>query len=221
MEEQAKQSKQAKSSKHMKASNPARRKLIERVVWSMLLIVALAVAGGVYIIVDSTKAINDYREAVYNQYSEAVNAKSVGVPVELRKVWLADKISPKYRQTQALKDSYSKLLTDIKDYNATRQAHDKLVKIFNEGTEKSATLSGEALGAVQNYKFVIKDRYPKETERLSAMTQLEDKVSSSTTFAEVSADLSQVLHDNDKWLDGIRNSINSNQNEFQNKINSI
>lgn len=211
---------EAKPAKQHRLSKK-QQKAIEYTVWCVLLLIVLTVAGGVYIIADSAKAISAYRDGIFNQYSDATNGKNVGAPIELRKVWLADKINPRYQKTLELNDSYQKLLSDIKSYNQTREAHDKLVKIFNEGTEGTTTLSSKTLDAVQSYEKVIKSYYPNESTRLQAMSELESKVASSIDFSEISQSLNRVLHDNDEWLDTVRNSINSEQDNFQQKINSI
>lgn len=211
---------EAKPAKQHRLSKK-QQKAIEYTVWCVLLLIVLTVAGGVYIIADSAKAISAYRDGIFNQYSDATNGKNVGAPIELRKVWLADKINPRYQKTLALNDSYKKLLSDIKSYNQTREAHDKLVKIFNEGTEGTTTLSSKTLDAVQSYEKVIKSYYPNESTRLQAMSELESKVASSINFSEISQSLNRVLHDNDEWLDTVRNNINSEQDTFQQKINSI
>ena len=52
------------------------------------------------------------------------------------------------------------------------------------------------------------------------MVALSQRITASTTFAEISADMNRALGENEKWLDGHRQAIERARVDFQTKLNA-
>lgn len=203
------------------ATSHRKERAAKRIVFVVIAILALIGIGYGYLFITSTRAINDYRAAISTQFNQVIANQSDDAPAQLTPVLFGVEVNPNYRAAQNLSNDYNQLLTSVHNYNAVRSSHDKLVKIFNAGVEQGADLSADTLKIVQDYRDAISTKYPNETARVEALNNLATKLSGSIKFSDISIEMNKVLHDNDQWLDQLRNQINDQQSRFEQQINAL
>lgn len=216
----AKTTKEAVGSKVAAKEQP--RKWPKRVAIAVGLVLVAVFAGAMWLFVDSTKAVNQYVEAVNNQYQKAVTNKGdAGAAVELRPVLLGDIVNVKYKDMKALSGDYKKLLTSLTNYNLVKEAHNKIVAQFNDGVSGKKILNGDILTTVNHLLALMQDNYPKQTELINGLSKLSQKISASTNFTDISAEVNTVLKNDENWLNQEREMIDNDRVAFEKKMNSI
>lgn len=189
----------------------------------LIFVAIIGSAAGLTIYVNSNTAVNEYVSNINKQYSELANSNSTDnknvKPVQLQQVMLADLVNPKYRHITQLTSQYDKLLERLVDYQDTLSIHNKLVKILNEGLDGDDSLSGQALDLARQNIEIYKKHYPKASEAISSLQQLEAKISESTKFSEISTQMHSALSASESWLQNERNAIESARNDFRQAIN--
>ncbi|MCL2038024.1 hypothetical protein FWG95_03420 [Candidatus Saccharibacteria bacterium] len=189
---------------------------------SLWIVGSLIIAGSLAylaIFTLSTRAVSAFREQAADQLNTAVSGEATGSIVELRKVWFGGLLNSDYEKVSGLQAEYEKLLSSVKGYVAVSNAHDALVENYNRGIKGDAPLSGDLLQSVEKYLAAMKNRFPDETDRITALENLSTKVASNTDFDVVSGDIDQLLHDNNPWLDELREKLNQQITEFQDRVN--
>lgn len=193
--------------------------------WVGLSVLALAIiVGGLYLwlFVDSAQAINKYIEAVDQQYAEIVAGKNTDqANVQLKPVALGNVVNGKYKQIQTIDNDYQQLINQLKHYVSVMDVHNQMVSKFNDGIEGDEVLSSDILSLASKMTELTKEYYPDKNDAIDALENLVNKITESTTFADISSDVSTTLYTNDKWLNAEREAIEANRQEFQRKINSI
>ena len=194
---------------------------IKRAGIALIVVAVLVFAGGSVVVVDATKAANDYIEQANNQYQAISNNKDLTKEVvRLRQVWLGDIFCAKYDRTTKLEASYQALINNLRRYQLVMGAHNKLVAQFNSGVAGGAVLNSDLLERINKIIELMKKYYPEDTGRIQAMVALSQRITASTTFAEIGADMNRVLGENEKWLDGHRQTIERARVDFQTKLNA-
>ena len=140
--------------------------------------------------------------------------------VRLRQVWLGDIFCAKYDRTTKLEASYQALINNLRRYQLVMGAHNKLVAQFNSGVAGGAVLNSDLLERINKIIELMKKYYPEDTGRIQAMVALSQRITASTTFAEISADMNRALGEHEKWLDGHRQAIERARVDFQTKLNA-
>lgn len=193
--------------------------------WSGLgaLTVAIIVSGlCLWLFVDSAQAVNKYVEAVDQQYAEIVTGEDTNqANVQLKSVPFGDIINGKYKQVKTIDSDYQQLINQLKHYVFTMNTHNQMVRKFNAGIQGNEVLSSDMLSLANKMVEQTKEYYPDKKDEIAALENLVAKITENTTFADISSDVSAVLHTNDKWLNAERETIETNRQKFQNKINSI
>jgi hypothetical protein len=167
----------------------------------------------------SVRAISDFRDQATQQLNDVVNGQTTGLPVTIRSVWLANNLNGNYKRVAGLANEYQQLLSNVKNYVMTRNIHNDLVKHYNSGIKGDKPLNGDLLKTVNQYQSVVKSRFPDQTGRIQSLENLSDKITSSTDFDDVSAEIDAVLHSNDQWLADMITKLNINMDSFRQKIN--
>ena len=115
---------------------------IKRAGIAMVVVAVLVFAGGSVVVVDATKAANDYIEQANNQYQAISNNKDLTKEVvRLRQVWLGDIFCAKYDRTTKLEASYQALINNLRRYQLIMGAHNKLVAFHARISCRSTTVS--------------------------------------------------------------------------------
>lgn len=193
--------------------------------WAGIVIVIIAIviaAIGTYLFVDSTKAVNQYVDDVNAQYGDIAEKKSTDKPnVTIRSVFLGDTVNAKYHKMKALNDDYQSLINKLRNYTITNSVHNQMVAKFNAGIEGNEVLSSDILSLTNQMVNLVQKNYPDKKDELSALQELQQKITENTKFTDISSTVSSVLHANDKWLNSERESIETARQAFQDKINAI
>jgi len=187
--------------------------------WSVGSLVVLAAFGALALFTLANRAVNDFRADASDQLNTAVSGKTTGVPTALKTVWLGDWLNISYKKVDGLQANYRALLGDVKNYVAVLNAHDTLVGQYNGGIKGDKPLNGDLLKSVNQYLAVMQNRFPSEKDRIAALNNLSNKITSSTDFDAVSGDIDTILQSNSDWLNSLRDDLNSRITAFQKKIN--
>ena len=220
---QAEKNQQRHDDGHAKRPQRSKRRLVIRgLVIALLVLLLIGLGAGVWLFVDSTKAINDYIEQVNQQYTDITERRNMDEPnVELRSVCLGDVVNPRYRQMKDLTDQYQTLIDALRNYTQAIGIHNQMVEEFNCGLEDGATLSSNIYNLVGQMIGEVEDNYPERTAELAGLQQLQSKIAASTSFAEVSGDFNAVLRADSEWLASEHDSIEAKRQAFQDQINAI
>jgi len=187
--------------------------------WIIGVVGVLLLATTTTLIIMAQRAISNYRGDATAQLNDVIDRKTTGVPAEINKVLLGEILSNDYKRVKALDEDYKNLLTDTKSYVAVLDAHDTLVEQYNAGIKGEKPLNSDVLILVNRYKAVIENRFPNEKEKAEALGNLSTRITSSTSFDEVSADIDIVLRNGDVFLTEFREKLNARITEFQKKVN--
>lgn len=188
----------------------------------LVVITAVLSATGLWLFVDSTKAVNEYIGAVNQQYQDVSSGKKLSdANVTLRAVTLGETINAKYSRAKALDDDYQKLINSLRNYTQTMNTHNQMVQKFNAGLQGGKILNGDILGLAQQMAELVQDDYPEQKEQIAALQNLVKRISESTSFADIASDTNNVLHAEDKWLNTEREKIEQAREQFQTSINAL
>lgn len=205
-----------------KQPRKSHKKLVKAVV--IVLVILIVAIGGfaLWTFIDSTRAINQYVEDVDTQYKNIASNQNIDqVNVQLRDVWLADLINPRYKEAVGLDADYQSLIDRLRNYTLIMEVHNQLIDEFNKGVEGDEVLNGDMLKLATEMDEMMHARYPDKTEQIAAMDQLCQTITSSTNFADISGEVNKVLVSNNAWLSDERNAIETARTEFQQSINSL
>lgn len=187
--------------------------------WVLGVIVTLALLGVISLAVMAYRAVSDYRGATTVQLNDVIAGKTTGVPAELSGVLLGEMLSGDYKHIKTLDNDYKKLLTDTKSYVAALDAHNALVEQYNAGINGEKPLNSDLLKSVNKLRAVMENRFPDEKDRATMIGNLATKITSNTNFDAVSIDIDAVLQNCDKFLDELREKLNTRIAEFQKNVN--
>ena len=182
------------------------------------LVVLLALAALV-ISVLADRATDTFRSQASQQLNAAVAGESTGVTVELRTVWLGDLLNKDYKKISGLQSDYERLLGDVKNYAKVLSIHNTLVDQYNKGIKGEKPLNGDLLSSISQYLAAMRSRFPDEKDRIQMLEDLSQKITASTDFDAVSADIDTLLQSNDGWLSDIQKRLNERITKFQEKVN--
>lgn len=205
-----------------KQSQKSHKKLVKAV--AIVLVILIVAIGGfaLWTFIDSTRAINQYVEDVDTQYKNIASNQNIDqVNVQLRDVWLADLINPRYKEAVGLDADYQSLIDRLRNYTLIMEVHNQLIDEFNKGIEGDEVLNGDILKLATEMDEMMHARYPDKTGQIAAMDQLCQTITSSTNFADISGEVNKVLVSNNAWLSDERNAIETARTEFQQSINSL
>lgn len=185
-----------------------------------LAIVLVLVAGATITLMFIAKgAVNDFRTNAARQLNNVIASKDAGATVELQTVWLGRTVSSDYRKVDSLQNEYQNILIALKNYVAVLDVHNKLVGEYNKGLKGEDIINGDLLKLVKKYRDLIASKFPKETDRIKAVDDLTERILGTSDFDSISGFMSEVISDNDDWLNEVRDDLNNQISAFQKKIN--
>ena len=187
--------------------------------WIVGIVVVLSLLAAATLAVLAKWATSDYRGNATVQLNDVIAGKEIGLPVELKSVLLGETLSGDYKRIKALDGDYKKLLNDTKSYKAVLDAHNVLVEQYNAGIKGEKPLGGDLLKSVQRYKAILENRFPSEKDRIKAIDELLNKITSTIDFDSISNDIDSVLQSGDDFLSQFREQLNTRITEFQKKVN--
>lgn len=185
-----------------------------------LAIVLVLVAGATITLMFIAKgAVNDFRTNAARQLNNIIASKDAGATVELETVWLGRTVSSDYKKVDSLQNEYQNILIALKNYVAVLDVHNKLVGEYNKGLKGEDIINGDLLKLVKKYRDLIASKFPKETDRIKAVDDLTERILGTSDFDSISGFMSEVISDNDDWLNEVRDDLNNQISAFQKKIN--
>lgn len=185
-------------------------------------IVVILVGIGLWLFVDSTRAVNEYVQAVDVQYKEIVAGKNLDkANVTLRDVALAEALNPRYRKMSEVDQSYQNLIDRLRHYTVTMDIYNKLVDEFNRGINGELEYSSSLLDIVNELATAVKKYYPDNEDIINGVDSLGLTLANSVTFDEISVELNREIHRYETWLNGERDKIEASKAEFQQSINNV
>lgn len=185
-------------------------------------IVVILVGIGLWLFVDSTRAVNEYVQAVDVQYKEIVAGKNLDkANVTLRDVALAEALNPRYRKMSEVDQSYQDLIDRLRHYTVTMGIYNKLVDEFNRGINGELEYSSSLLDIVNELAAAVKKYYPDNEDIINGVDSLGLTLANSVTFDEISVELNREIHRYETWLNGERDKIEASKAEFQQSINNV
>lgn len=186
---------------------------------SLAIILALAAGGIITIMFIAKGAVNNFRTNAARQLNNVIASKDAGATVELETVWLGRTVSNDYKKVDSLQNEYRNILIALKNYVAVLDVHNKLVGEYNKGLKGEDIINGDLLKLVKKYRDLIANKFPKETDRIKAVDDLTERILGTSDFDSISGFMSEVISDNDDWLNEIRDGLNNQISAFQKKIN--
>jgi hypothetical protein len=181
-----------------------------------VVLVLIAVAA---LMILSRMAVSDYRGDTAEQLNSVIKGETSAAPIKLNSIPLGDVLNQDYRRVKSLDGDYQNLLNEVKSYVAVLSIHDSLVEQYNAGVKGEKPLGGDLLILVKRYQAVFENRFPERQEIAKAASDLSIKITSTTDFDAVSADIDSVLLSGDKFLSETRERLNESIVEFQKKVN--
>lgn len=202
--------------------NRSKNKTIKIIGVAIIFIAIICGATGMWLYVESAKAVNDYVGDVDEQYQRVVAGDGLDdVNVTLKSVWLGEVVNAKYKQMKAVDEDYQTLINRLRNYTRTMNVHNEMVEKFNAGIEGNEILSGDILTLTTKMYELTSKYYPDQTAAIESLNALVQKISENTRFSDISSDVSTVLHADDTWLNAERDAIENAREAFQNEINNI
>lgn len=189
--------------------------------WALGGVVVLACVGVGTSILLARQAVSSYRADASAQLNKVVNEQSADrSPVKLKNVWLGRSLVSEYAKVDDLQSTYNGLLAKVSAYVTVLNQHNNLVDQYNNGLKgESDQLSSSLLSTIDGYIDSVNKYYPSETKRIAEMKSLRDAIAANTSFSSIRTSMSQVVDQNDTWLDQMRESLNTEITEFQKNIN--
>lgn len=185
-------------------------------------IVVILVGIGLWLFVDSARAVNEYVQAVDVQYKEIVAGKNLDkANVTLRDVALAEALNPRYRKMSEVDQAYQDLIDRLRHYTVTMDIYNKLVDEFNRGINGELEYSSSLLDIVNELAAAVKKYYPDNEDIINGVDSLGLTLANSVTFDEISVELNREIHRYETWLNGERDKIEASKAEFQQSINNV
>lgn len=200
----------------------SKKKAFKIVGIAIVIVAIVCSATGMWLYVESAKAVNDYVGDVDEQYQRVVAGEGLDdMNVTLKSVWLGEVVNAKYKQMKAVDDDYQTLINRLRNYTRTMNVHNEMVEKFNAGIEGDEILSGDILTLTTKMYELTSKYYSDQTAAIESLDALVQKISENTRFSDISGDVSAVLHANDTWLNSERDAIENAREAFQNEINNI
>lgn len=185
-------------------------------------VVVIFVGIGVWLFVDSARAVNEYVQAVDTQYKEIVAGKNLDkANVTLRDVALAETLNPRYKKMSEVDQAYQDLIDRLRNYTVTMDIYNKLVDEFNRGINGELEYSSSLLDIVNELAAAVKKYYPDNEDIINGINSLGLTLANSVTFDEISVELNREIHRYETWLNNERDKIEASKAEFQQSINNV
>lgn len=185
-------------------------------------VVVIFVGIGVWLFVDSARAVNEYVQAVDTQYKEIVAGKNLNkANVTLRDVALAETLNPRYKKMSEVNQVYQDLIDRLRNYTVTMDIYNKLVDEFNRGINGELEYSSSLLDIVNELAAAVKKYYPDNEDIINGINSLGLTLANSVTFDEISVELNREIHRYETWLNDERDKIEASKAEFQQSINNV
>ena len=187
--------------------------------WIAGSLVALLAFCVLLIFVAAKRSVDTFRADASNQLNSAIAGKKTDATIELSSIPFGDLVNKDYKNIKNLQETYRKLLADVKNYISIRDAHDALVSQYNDGVKGEKPLSGDLLKSVNRYLKIAQNSFANEKDRIDSLKTLSEKIISNTDFDSIRGDIDSLLSNDGKWLNDLRDQLNKNIKEFQNKVN--